>query len=224
MQHPPEVILLDDAFQHRYVVPGFNILLTEYDRLFTDDHLLPEGNLRESARGAARADLIIVTKSPLDSDSDAISTIQSKIRKFTPAKVLFSYMRYRDPVMVNGNSSVVLDHTLPVFLLTGIANPEKLKSYIKSKTSRVEHLSFRDHYQFRLKDIESLRGKFNMFARDNPGAILITTRKDAMRLQKVEFNSHLHDLPLYVIDMEAVIAGESDLFRKILNDYVESYS
>jgi tetraacyldisaccharide 4'-kinase len=224
IQNPPEVILLDDAFQHRYVKPGFNILLTEYDRLFTEDHLLPEGNLREARGGASRADLIIVTKSPAESDSSRRHNIQDKIREFSPAKVMFSYMRYRDPVKFDGNGSVVLDPAVPVFLLTGIANPEKLKSYILSKTKKVGQLSFRDHYQFTLRDIESLRRKFDRFAGENPGAILITTRKDAMRLQKDELLTHLRTLPLFVIDMEAVIAEEFTLFQKILIDYVESNS
>ena len=200
----PEVILLDDAFQHRKVNAGFNILLTVYYNLYTQDILLPTGNLREPKSGASRADIIVVTKCPKNiSDLEKEKIIKS-IKPKTHQKVFFSFIQYSE--IIQSASEERNLNSLPKFsLVTGIANSKSLVSFLKSKGLEFEHLEFGDHYNFTLKDIELFEEK----------ELLLTTEKDFMRLIDNEsLSSKLFYLPIEIeID-------NATLFDEQIKDFV----
>ncbi len=182
-------ILLDDAFQHRYVKPGLSILLIDYNRPLSSDYMLPYGELREKPSEKKRADIIIITKSP-----ENISTAERKIifrdLKILPYQSLyFTSLKYGTPIPVWGSHRMTPSHpmTNKILLITGIAQPDALKKYLQSQqggTNNVEHLKFPDHHIYSKKDIKNIIQKFNNIA--NKNKIIITTEKDAIRLQSFD--------------------------------------
>lgn len=226
LQHTPspQVILLDDAYQHRYVKAGLNLLVTEFDHPFTNDHLLPEGMLREAKKGAERADYIVVSKSPETATKQECDRLRNLIRKYSKAPVYFTYMRYREPVSFSEPSrNITLDKSMAVLLVTGIARPEPLVAYLQGKVANVQHQRFRDHYEFTATDLIRIRDAFNHFKNANTEAILCTTRKDSMRLTG-RTDSALEELPFYIIDIEPAFTDGEDDFRNAVLTYVQSNS
>lgn len=167
----PNIILLDDAFQHRKVTAGLYILLTKYDELFIDDLLLPAGNLRESKRGAKRADVIIVTKCPKDLSIEQQKEIICKLQ--VAQDVYFTTISYAKEVKGCLNAPLSMLSANAVTLVTGIANPLPLVNYLSENQINFNHLSYKDHHNFTDKDIEILSKK----------ELLLTTEKDYMRLK-----------------------------------------
>ena len=203
LQNKPEVILLDDAFQHRKVKAGFYILLSAYDDLFCDDFILPFGNLRESALGKKRADMIIITKCPYDLSELAQQNIKEKLQVKQP--VYFTTIQYDECVYGNENSIYV--ETLKSeskLLIAGIAKPKLFFDFLKSKTD--ETLVFPDHHQFSKQNCEQILAKAN-------GRKIITTEKDFVRLNGLLPNSQLYYLPI-----KAVFLNTN--FDKAIEDYV----
>lgn len=170
----PDVILLDDAFQHRKVKPLFSILLTAFDNLYSEDWYLPTGNLRDTRGEAHRADVIIVTKCPATLGEDRQLEIRQQLRPKEHQNVLFSTLRY-DEVLKNKASNIALKSLTgqKVTLVTGIANPGPLVQYLVDKGLDVEHLVYRDHHFFSTSEIELFNSK----------AIVLTTEKDYTRLE-----------------------------------------
>jgi len=170
----PDVVLLDDAFQHRKVKPDYVMLLTTYDNLYTDDWYLPTGNLRDAKYAAERAHCIVVTKCPESLRKAEQEAIQKKIDPMEQQTVLFAYLSY-------GNEAVGLDHSLPlsafkdkkVSLVTGIANPKPLVSYLNAQGISFEHLAYKDHHFFSKGELEILKHK----------ECILTTEKDYVRLK-----------------------------------------
>ena len=206
LHNKPQIILLDDAFQHRRVKAGFNILLTTYDNLYTDDFLLPAGNLRESGTGANRADAIVITKCPTALDEMEMGNIINKINPQKHQAVFFSRIVYSEKVKSLKNE-VDLSAVNNFTLVTGIANATPLVEYLKSKNLKFEHLNYQDHYRFTSNDIEKLT-QYKM---------IITTEKDFMRLQS--FNA-LQDT-LYYLPIKVQL-NESEKFNKLIKQFVES--
>ncbi|TMM29038.1 tetraacyldisaccharide 4'-kinase [Polaribacter aestuariivivens] len=185
----PEVILLDDAFQHRKVKGSFYILLTKYDDLFSDDFLLPTGNLRESSRGAARADVIVVTKCPLDLNGLEKEKIKKKLRKYKK-EVFFTTIKYANTL--SGSATITVEELkdYEVLLITGIANPKPLRAYLKFLGIRFQHLKFNDHHEFSNHEISDIKERFEKIT--SPKKIILTTEKDYVRLvNKIEILSFL---------------------------------
>lgn len=219
LTHPQvDVILLDDAFQHRRIKAGLNILLTEYHRLYTDDWLLPVGRLREPAEGALRAHIIVVTKCPAK-----VLPMERRIllKKLHPRPYQKSYMttfRYGElyPLFVPDAS---LPQQPEVLLLTGIARPQPLAEYIGKKARRVVSVNFPDHHAFTADDVETIRKKYLSLPPER--RILVTTEKDAARLRLVdglseEMRTHIWVQP---VDVELMNGRSSEFNYKIL-DYV----
>ncbi|MDG5492800.1 tetraacyldisaccharide 4'-kinase [Psychroserpens sp. SPM9] len=170
----PEVIVLDDAFQHRKVTAGFNILLTAYGALYSNDIVLPTGNLREPRAGAKRADCIVVTKCPKTLSENDKKGIVKQLKPLAGQAVYFSSISYSDRMFSNTQSLHLEDlKDKRISLVTGIANPKPLIDYLKAKSVNFEHLNFKDHHVFTASEIETLRLK----------AFILTTEKDYMRLQ-----------------------------------------
>jgi tetraacyldisaccharide 4'-kinase len=169
----PDVIILDDAFQHRKVVAGYYVLLTKFDSLFTDDFLLPAGNLRESKRGASRANVIVVTKCPKNISSEEKLVIINKLSRYSPCEVLFTCISYSKNI-VNQNDviPIIKLNNKKFTLVTGIANPKPLIEYLNSLNLVFEHIEFKDHHNFSDKELKNLSKK----------ELIVTTEKDYMRL------------------------------------------
>ena len=176
----PEVILLDDAYQHRKVKGSFYILLTKYNDLFTDDFLLPTGNLRESRRGASRADIILVTKCPINLSESSKNKINNKLNKYSK-KVFFTAISYDDKTA--GSESILVDNLkdYEVLLITGIANPTPLLSFLDEKKVRFKHLKFSDHHHFTNKELETIKEEF--VSLKSSKKLILTTEKDYVRLE-----------------------------------------
>ena len=199
----PEVILLDDAFQHRKVKAGFYILLTSYDDLFCDDFMLPTGNLREGRRGAKRADVVIVTKCPETISQQDQERIMRKIGIDKP--IFFSSIAYEDSVYSLGNSLKVSEiKTLTKLLLAGIAKPKSFFAYLQNENDIV--MKFSDHHHFSEDDIVNIKKK----AKNN---LIITTEKDFVRLNTSISKEQLFYLPIKTF----FVFGGNDFDKTILN-------
>lgn len=205
LEDKPEVILLDDAYQHRKVKAGFNILLTAYYNLYSNDIVLPTGNLREPRSGAKRADIIVVTKCP-EAISESEKAKISKDLKIKPhQQLVFSSIRYAEKV-VSTHSEMVLQ-SLPEFtLVTGIANAKPLVDFLKNKGLKFEHIEYPDHYSFRINDIEELAKK----------ELIITTEKDFVRLVD---NDSL-EAKLFYLPIEIAI-DKKDVFDSAVKSFVD---
>ncbi len=177
----PDIILLDDAFQHRKVKSDFSILLTAYDNLYINDWYLPTGDLRDSKREAKRANLIIVTKCPDQLSGKEQSEVINLLSPKPDQEVIFSYLSYDEDLKGN-TSSIVLNALLgkKVTLVTGIANPKPLVSYLEKKGMDLEHLQFKDHHFFSSSEIELFNSK----------EYVLTTEKDFARLKEQVENLH----------------------------------
>ena len=188
LQHPnrPDVILLDDAYQHRKVKAGFYILLTAYDDLFCDDYILPFGNLREPSSGKKRADMIIVTKCPNDLSELAQQKIREKLKVKQP--VFFTTIQYDDYVFGNESKLLVSEiQSETKVLVAGIAKPKLFFDFLKNETD--EALVFPDHHHFSKQDCEQILAKAN-------GRKIITTEKDFVRLNGLLPKEQFFYLPI----------------------------
>ena len=186
----PDVILLDDAFQHRKVAAGFNILLTDFNKLYSKDVVLPTGNLREPKAGAKRASVIVVTKCPENLSETEKQAVVKSLNPLTHQQVFFSKIRYANEVYAN-DSRVDLEAFLKqrFILVTGIANPKPLVNYLNTLGADFEHLKFPDHHGFSKKEVELLAQKDR----------ILTTEKDYMRLMTEErLKQKLFYLPIQV--------------------------
>ena len=187
-QEKAEVVLLDDAFQHRKVKAGFNILLTTYNSPYFKDIVLPTGNLREPRSGARRANLIVVTKCPETLDENEKKVFIKRINPVKGQHVFFSSIVYSD-IVYSDKSTKSIDKLAPFTLVTGIANSEPLVNFLKRENLNFEHLNFKDHYDFIEEDIATLKKK----------ELIVTTEKDYMRLKQYEsLKDKLYYLPITV--------------------------
>ncbi|MBP6511450.1 MAG: tetraacyldisaccharide 4'-kinase [Bacteroidia bacterium] len=204
-KNPPEVIILDDAFQHRYIKPGFNILLSDMSQPFYDDFMLPAGNLREPKSGSRRADAIVFTKCNTSLGKTAQDDVEARVKLTSTQSLHFSYIHYREELLGMDGSSLQIESmkSKSVFLFCGIANPSPLKQFVEENCDQLKTKFFPDHHDFSVADAIQLKSEFLKFAKTADQAhILVTTRKDQMRLMNKEIQYHLKELPLYVVDIE----------------------
>ena len=222
-----DVILLDDAFQHRYVKPGINILLVDYHRLIIYDKLLPAGRLREPLNGKDRADIVIVTKCPKDLKPMEFRVVTKAMHLYPYQRLYFTTLEYAELQSLFQTSTAnipTLDslHDTHVMLLTGIASPEQLEHALAPFSPHLTPLTFADHYQFKAKDIELIN---NTFATMQSPKIIITTEKDATRLNTVgglsdEVKKNMYVLPVRISFMQ----DQDNMFNQQITDYVRKNS
>ena len=175
-----DVVVLDDAFQHRRIQPGLSILLTQADRLYVEDQLLPLGCLREPKEGSLRANIIVVTKCPEDMQPIDQRVIDTKLHVLPAQTLVFTRTKYKELVPAfGGQKSKVEGQRSKILLLTGIAQPQYLLEHVE-KTAEVCSLAFPDHHAFSEKDIRRIRETFEQEHCDR----IITTEKDAVRLRE----------------------------------------
>ena len=222
-----DVIFLDDAFQHRYVKPGINILLVDYHRLIIYDKLLPAGRLREPIESKNRADIVIVTKCPKDLKPMEFRVITKAMSLYPYQQLFFSTHEFEilRPVFQNNQSTQTLSEALAdqhVLLLTGIASPEQMLLDLKAYAKEVTPLAFSDHHNFKKKDIERINEAFS--ALPSP-KLIITTEKDEARLKQVEglsdeVKSHLYALPIKI----QILLDQEKAFNQTIINYVRKNS
>lgn len=212
-----DVIILDDAYQHRRVTAGFNILLFEYATLFKPQFLMPAGNLREPFANYKRAHAILITKAPAQITPISQATIQ---KKFNDVQQLFtSSLQYQHLIPIfSGEEPLAISSCSTVFLLTGIANPAPLISYLQPVVT-LHHHEYPDHHQYTVQEINKLINAFN----NDPSVqkIIITTEKDAQRLLDAPLKELLLDLPVFYLPIQVALhqAVQHTFDQKIL-DYV----
>lgn len=214
-----DVVLMDDGLQHRAVNPGLKILLTEYSNLFTRENLLPAGNLRESKNNYMRSNIIIVTKCP-EINQQEKQTIIDEISPLAHQTILFSHLKYDALISFYTNERMRLEDLKDVHVLcvTGIANPAPFLSFLKTKTSGLSHLQFKDHHDFSTRDLQSIQQNFDNIAAAKK--IIVTTEKDFARLKKEELKKHTSKLPLYYLPVK-VTFDEND--KKTVDDKILNY-
>jgi tetraacyldisaccharide 4'-kinase len=199
----PEIILLDDAFQHRKVKAGYYVLLTKYDDLFSDDFLLPTGNLRESRSGARRADVILVTKSPKDLSVIEQDKIRKKMLLYSSKKVLFTAISYSETLKGSQKISLSELENYEVVLVTGIANPSPLTDFLTKKKISFKHLKFPDHHHFSVQDIDKIKAEYKNL--NSVEKIIITTEKDYVRLFDTLENLSYIEIETLFLENQAVV-------------------
>ncbi|MCG3166672.1 MAG: Tetraacyldisaccharide 4'-kinase [Bacteroidia bacterium] len=212
-----DVILLDDAFQHRSVKAGFSVLLLEYSKIFSTDFLLPAGNLREPISSKKRADIIVISKCPQIISDEERKRIVLKVLPETKQKLFFSSLVYAAEVKsVYDVDKLNLTPSLNVLLVTGIADARDLKAYVQEKSSLVKHMEFSDHHAYTLTDIKTMVEIFSTIATENK--IILTTEKDAMRLKETDA---LRNIPLYFQPVEIKIHVKDEaIFNNQILEYV----
>lgn len=215
LENPPEVILLDDAFQHRKVKGGFNMLLTTFDNLYVNDTMLPTGDLRENASGANRAQAIIVTKCPADISETAQSEIIKKLQPKSYQQVFFTAITY--DTQLKGASTIDINDLADseILLVTGIANPTPLTDYLKIKKLSFKHLKYPDHHHFSLNDLEEINSAFESLSTTNK--IILTTEKDFVRIFGKLKNLHY-------ISIKTMFIAHKNEFGNLIKNYVEQSS
>ncbi len=198
----PEIILLDDAYQHRRVKPGMSILLTKFNDLYSDDNIFPLGNLRESKSNANRADIIIVTKCDKNISKDQKRHIIQKLNIGDNQKIYFSSIKY-SKMLYDKESSKLLSEfkNIKFTLVTGIANSSHMVNYLKDNDFNFSHLSFKDHHNYSDSDISNI----------NNNEIVITTEKDYVKLYSRVITK------LFYLPIEFLIHNEEEFNNQILN-------
>jgi tetraacyldisaccharide 4'-kinase len=214
------LIILDDAFQHRSVRAGFNILLTDYNNLYTRDWYLPTGDLRDQPGSASRADIIVVTKCAPDLSLAEKNQLMREIRPRAHQQVFFTAIHYRSPYQIITRQPVTPSKTTEVLLVTGIANPAQLKKHLEENFNGYDELSYSDHHIFTIDDLNYILKRFNQI--QSPEKILLTTEKDSVRLQK--FSQQLLDLPVYVIPIQPVfLFNEENQFTRLITTFIQEF-
>jgi tetraacyldisaccharide 4'-kinase len=211
LQHRPEVqvVLLDDAFQHRSITPHLNILLTEFDRPFYNDWLIPTGFLREWRGGYRRADIIVVTKCPLALTVEGRDLMLKRLKPLPHQRVFFSAYRYHHPYsMFTRGARIALSSRHSVLLVCGIARTEYLVEYISGIVGHLDLLQFDDHHVYQAQDLDVISSRFQNLPGERDIQIILTTEKDAMRLEPFGATITARNLPVFLLPLEVVFLFE----------------
>lgn len=223
IQDVPEVqaIILDDAFQHREIIAGFNILLTDYNNLYCDDIFFPTGDLRDERKSAKRADIIVVTKCPENLSEVERTEIIEKLYPAQHQSLFFTCIAYETPYHIYKTSEQwVLSLRDEVLLVCGIANPLPLKEYLHENTHTYYQISYSDHHIFSIEDLNEIKEKFDQIT--SKSKLILTTEKDAVRL--VKYTEELHELPLYVLPIKPHFLFEGETaFNKLVTGYLAQF-
>ncbi|UAY50651.1 tetraacyldisaccharide 4'-kinase [Ferruginibacter albus] len=215
-----QVIILDDAFQHRQINAGLNIILTEYKNLYTRDLMMPAGDLRDIRFSARRAHIIIVSKCP---DHLSLAAKDELIKELDPQphqQVFFTGIRYGMPYHLFNRTEISITQDTAVLLICGIANPKPLKDHLTATVLTYDMLRFNDHHIFNTDDLSEIKKQFEKISSANK--IILTTEKDAVRLQK--FERELKDYPLYAIPIEHSFLFDKDTeFNALITAFIETY-
>ena len=216
-----QAIILDDAFQHRSVQAGFNILLTEYSNLYLYDFFLPTGDLRDEWRSAKRANIIVVTKCPPDLSVDKKQKITESLHATPSQKIFFTTIEYGLPYHIISNQIKNITIEDEILLVCGIANPKPLKEYLVKNARTYYQKDYNDHHIFSIDDLNEIKQRFNEMDANNK--FILTTEKDAVRLHK--FDNELNNIPLYVLPVKhKFLFNEGELFNTEIISFIKNFS
>ena len=215
------VIILDDAFQHRQVSAGLNILLTEHKNLYTRDLMLPAGDLRDGRLGSRRAQIILITKCKSDLTEKEKKEILAEIKPLPSQTVFFTTLDYGKPCHLFNKNEIRLAEDTDALLVCGIANPGPLKDYVNRHVHTYDLLRFPDHHIFSIDDLTEIKKQFGKIRSSRK--MILTTEKDAVRLRK--FQSELQDHPIYAIPVRHhFLFNEGNKFDLLIQTFIESFS
>lgn len=216
-----DIILLDDAYQHRWVRPTTNILLIDYHRMVTDDKLLPAGRLREGVSAIHRANIVIVTKCPHDIKPMDFRVVQKALALRPYQELYFSTFKYGHLTPLMEGEKRTLDslrNNEHILLLTGIASPEQMMIDIKQHTNHITPLSFPDHHYFSKRDVNRIEQMLETLPAPR---IIVTTEKDAARLRQNENLSDNLKRLIYILPIEVeIMRNEQEIFNKKIKAHV----
>lgn len=216
-----QAIILDDAFQHRSIRAGLNILLTECNNLFVNDFYMPTGDLRDLKSSYKRAEVIVVTKCKPDLSENDKTKIISEIKPRTSQKIFFTAIEYSDNYHITSKKPSVLNEETELLLVTGIANPEPLKKHLEKKCRAYQLMQFPDHHIFSIDDLNEIKSNFKKIGAGDK--MILTTEKDAVRL--VKFQNEITGLPLYVIPVRhRFLFDEGNQFDELVIDFIKNFN
>ncbi len=212
-----QAIILDDAFQHRAITCGLNIVLTDYNNLYTRDWYLPTGDLRDEKKSMKRADIIVITKCPYDLKAKEKNDICMEIKPLKNQQVFFSCIQYGVPYHLVNKKNYQLTQEVEVVLVTGIANPAALKKWVNSNSKTYYELVYNDHHIFTIDDLREIQEQLKQLTAVNK--IILTTEKDAVRL--VKFEQELIGTPIYVLPIKMeFLFNEGGRLMELVTDFI----
>lgn len=215
-----QVILLDDAFQHRTVRAGLNLLLTDYSNLYTRDLLLPAGDLRDIKASSKRADIIIVTKCKENLSEEEKKQIIAEINPLPHQSVYFTEIVYAQPYHLFNYTAGDIIPSNDILLLCGIANPKPLKDFLTTHVHSFDMIRYADHHIFSSDDLAEIKQQFEKMPGEDK--VILTTEKDAVRLEK--FRADLEAYPIYVLPVKhRFLFGEGEKFDETILKFVGSF-
>jgi tetraacyldisaccharide 4'-kinase len=215
-----QAIILDDAFQHRIVTAGLNILLTDYNNLFTRDFFLPTGDLRDQRKSYKRAQIIVVTKCKPDLSEDERKKIIQEIKPLPHQAVFFTCISYGTPYHIISKEFRFVNEKTEILLVSGIANPKPLKKFLEERVETYYMMSYNDHHIFSMLDWKDIQKKFQSMQVEKK--IILTTEKDAMRLLK--FSSEMNGMPFYVLPIEhKFLFNQENEFNDIVIQFIQNF-
>lgn len=223
LQEEHDLILLDDAYQHRALQPGFSILLFDFNKLDEPHFLLPAGNYREPFSGKKRADVIVISKCPPGLSAENQQKIQQQMLLLPHQSLFFTSIVYLPlKSFFHGKDTVFIDLKFTLFVLTGIANPKPLLQHLRMQSAAVFPYKYPDHHQFTIKNISKLVADFEACPAIKKA--VITTEKDAQRLQEPELQKLLAGLPVLVAPIGiSFLNNAGPAFQQIIENYVRKY-
>lgn len=222
-----QAVVLDDAFQHRWVIPGISVLLIDFNRPLSNDYLLPAGQLREFASASRRAAIVIITKCPENIKPIDRRIFKKELNLMPWQSLYFSTISYGEPMPVFSGAPVFPErdktgkNKCSILIVTGIASPRPLRKHIRKLSPRIEQIYFPDHHRYTWRDIERIKTAWKSMKGDCK--LIITTEKDAMRLRKfsnidTEIKRHMYYMPISVSFFEK----DGEAFKNQLMDYVRN--
>ena len=215
LPNPPDIIILDDGFQHRYVKADINILLIDYNRPIYKDHLLPLGRLREHHSALERANYVIITKCPSNITPIEKRIIYKNLKLKAYQELLFTTMKYGDITPLDGKSKYLKNNNSVVLCVTGIAQPGPYQEHLKTLFGQISFLTFPDHHRFTNNDIQKIIQEFNKM--DQPDKYIFTTEKDATRLVSYEFPDEIRERMFYIPIEPEFLTSKDQLIKNIHN-------
>ncbi len=215
-----EVIILDDAFQHRQVKAGLNLLLTEYKDLYTRDLMLPAGDLRDVRSSAKRAEIIIVTKCKPSISEEERQAIIKELDPTPAQTVYFTKIEYSTPYHLFSKRQYNFSSNADILLVCGIANPRPLQDFLAANVHSYDMLRYQDHHIFDSDDLGEIKKQFSKIRSSEK--LILTTEKDGVRMQK--FEQEFADFPIYVLPVKhSFLFDGTERFNRQVIDFIHSY-
>lgn len=215
-----QAIILDDAFQHRAIKAGLNILLTDYNNLFTRDFYLPTGDLRDMKSSYKRAEIIIVTKCKKELNESEMQKLIKEINPLPGQHVFFTAIDYSRPYHIITKEEKGLSGKVEILLVTGIANPKPLKKLLEEHSNTYQMLQYADHHIFTIDDLKDIKESFDKI--NAKEKVILTTEKDAVRLLK--FCDEIRDMPFYVVPVKhQFLFNQGAEFDQLIIDFIRNF-